>query len=266
MAAGHPGGGRKAPPGGEGSRIRRTGRHDRVPSHLRGSHNRWRRAVQRRPLRIGRPARGPALDASVQPAVKTALVAFVDWVTGTWGSFGLDDPPAWDPTRLAYAMGAAAGAAAQGTAQLTVEPDTLAELDWFASTSRPAYRARPRSATTSVIPGHVRFRGMPDSRWWVFEGSKTDFGAIVPDARNLARLLFMDFMLLHGDDWFLAPLSVPAGSLCFIDSFTVTDVFGVARSVPEPTRREAGRCTPPPMRVARRCRALSCRQWLRPAC
>jgi hypothetical protein len=179
----------------------------------------------------GVPA-APALEASVQPAVRAALAAFVEWVTGTWSAFGLDDPRAWDPTRLEYTMGTTAGAAARGTAQLTVEPDTLAELDWFAFDIHASVRGAPAISTTSVVPGHVRFRGMPDSRWWVFEGSKTDFGAIVPDTRDLARLLFMDFMLLHGDDWFLAPLSVPAGSLCFIDSLTVTDVFGLAQMVP----------------------------------
>ena len=179
----------------------------------------------------GVPA-APVLDASVQAAVTTALAAFVDWVTNTWGAFGLDDPPAWDPTRLQYAMGATAGATPAGTVQVTAEPDTLGELDWFAFDVQATTQGTPAVSTASVIPGHVRFRGMPDSRWWTFEGSKTDFGAIVPDARDLARLLFMDFMLLHGDDWFLAPLSVPAGSLCFIDSFEVTDVFGIVQAVP----------------------------------
>jgi hypothetical protein len=174
----------------------------------------------------------PTLDPTVQPAVKTALATFIDWVTNTWGTFGLSDPPAWDPTRLEYTMSTTAGATAQGTTQLTAEPDTLAELDWFAFDIQSTTQGTPTVSTTSVIPGHVRFRGMPDSRWWVFEGSKTDYGAIVPDTRDLARLLFMDFMLLHGDDWFLAPLSVPAGSLCFIDSFTVTDVFGIKQTVP----------------------------------
>ena len=41
----------------------------------------------------------------------------------------------------------------------------------------------------------------------------------------------MDFRLIHGDDWFLAPLELEAGSLCFVDSFTVTDVFGVTTPV-----------------------------------
>ena len=86
---------------------------------------------------------------------------------------------------------------------------------------------------TSVIPGHVRFRGMPNPRWWDFESSATDFGALLTDSRDLAKLLFADFLLIHGDDWYLARLDVPTGSLCWIDSLTVTDVFGTTTTIPQ---------------------------------
>jgi len=103
------------------------------------------------------------------------------------------------------------------------------------------HAAAPAGAVArSVLPGHVRFRGMPNARWWDFEGSKTDFGAVVPDARDLAKLLFMDFMLLHGDDWYLAPLDVPTGSLSFVDSLVVRDVFGVETAVPRADATQAG--------------------------
>jgi hypothetical protein len=36
----------------------------------------------------------------------------------------------------------------------------------------------------------------------------------------------MDFMLLHGNDWFLAPVDIPVNSLYQIASFLVRDVFG----------------------------------------
>ena len=79
--------------------------------------------------------------------------------------------------------------------------------------------------------GHVRFRGMPNSRFWDFETAATDFGAIIPDPRDLPKLLLADFLLLHGDDWLLASLDVQAGSLCWIDPLTVTDVFGVTEAI-----------------------------------
>jgi hypothetical protein len=67
---------------------------------------------------------------------------------------------------------------------------------------------------------------MPNARWWDFERGGTDFGAIVPDSRDLAKLVVMDFMLVHGNDWFLLPFDQPVGSLCTIDALLVHDVFG----------------------------------------
>ncbi len=174
----------------------------------------------------------PVLAAAVQAPVQHALAALIAWVEETWGAPGTGDAPAWDATRLEYGVSVAAGTAAQGSYSLSGGPDDLAEFDWYSFDLASSAAGTPVAATTSVIPGHVRFRGMPNARWWDFEGSKTDFGAIIPDTRDLAKLLFMDFLLLHGDDWYLAPLTVPAGSLCFIDSLQVTDVFGVTATVP----------------------------------
>jgi hypothetical protein len=170
----------------------------------------------------------PVLDAASHPAASAAITAFIQWVETTWGPLGTDDPAAWDATRLEYSVTASAG-----TLTLTASPDSEAALDWYAfdlaSGSPPA---NPGSVRSSVVPGHVRFPGMPNPRWWDFETSTTDFGAISPDPRDLAKLLFADFLLLHGDDWLLAPLDVPVGSLCWIDALTVTDVFGVTSTIP----------------------------------
>ena len=179
----------------------------------------------------------PVLVAGAQPAAQQALNAFVTWVESTWGAVGTDEPPAWDATRLEYKLSVTARDAGGASFTLAARPDAQADLDWYAfdlTDSHPS--AGPTSTaprvSTSVIPGHVRFRGMPNARWWDFEGSKTDFGAIVPDSRDLSKLLFMDFLLLHGDDWYLTPLEVATGSMCWIDSLVVTDVFGVQTAVP----------------------------------
>jgi hypothetical protein len=123
---------------------------------------------------------------------------------------------------------------------LAGQPDAQANLDWYAFDQQSATPDTSKPPTSSVIPGNVRFRGMPNARWWDFEGSKTDFGAVIPDARDLSKLLFMDFLLLHGDDWLLAPLDVATGSLAWIDALTVTDVFGVATVIPRADAATAG--------------------------
>jgi hypothetical protein len=170
----------------------------------------------------------PVLDPAAEATASTAIAAFIQWVEATWGQFGTGDPAAWDATQLEYNVTVSAG-----PLTLTASPDSEAALDWYAfdlASGTPA--AGTTSVTGSVVPGHVRFPGMPNPRWWDFETSKTDFGALSLDPRDLSKLLFADFLLLHGDDWFLAPLDVPAGSLCWVDALTVTDVFGITSTIP----------------------------------
>jgi hypothetical protein len=72
---------------------------------------------------------------------------------------------------------------------------------------------------------------MPNHRWWDFEHGQMDFGGISADTRDLIKLIVMDFMLVHGNDWFLAPLEQQTGSLCRVDSLIVHDVFGGATRI-----------------------------------
>ncbi len=168
----------------------------------------------------------PALDASLVPAATQAIAAFVEWVDTTWGEIGDGEPPAWDADRLDYDATVSSGAL-----ELSATQDAEGALDWYAFDLRSGDPPTATPAPFSVVPGRVRFRGMPNPRFWDFETAATDFGAIIPDPRDLAKLLFADFLLLHGDDWLLASLDVPTGSLCWIDSLTVTDVFGVNEAI-----------------------------------
>jgi len=41
----------------------------------------------------------------------------------------------------------------------------------------------------SIVPTFVNFHGMPNHRWWDFERGSTDFGAVTPDLRDVAKLV-----------------------------------------------------------------------------
>lgn len=169
----------------------------------------------------------PALNATQKQTALHAVNAFIEWVEETWGAFADAEPAAWDPERIDYS----ATVAVDGLT-LSAEPDPQGALDWYAFDVIAGTPPDGTPAMTSVIPGHIRFRGMPNPRWWDFESSATDFGALLTDTRDLAKLLFADFLLIHGDDWYLARLDVPTGSLCWVDSLTVTDVFGTSTVIP----------------------------------
>jgi hypothetical protein len=107
-------------------------------------------------------------------------------------------------------------------------------LDWYSFDVANASAAGTAAqlVTTSLIPGNVRFRGMPNSRFWDFESNKTEFGNVIADVPDAGRLLFLDFMLIHGVGWFIVPLDVPVGSLCQVASLTLHDVFDGTTAIP----------------------------------
>ncbi len=82
------------------------------------------------------------------------------------------------------------------------------------------------SLTHSFLPVNVQFDGMPNTRWWMFEDSKTSFGDVKPDTTDINKLLLMEFGLVYANDWFLLPFQLPVGSLANIAGLAVTNVFG----------------------------------------
>jgi hypothetical protein len=178
------------------------------------------------------PAR-PAIEPPDRDAVRAALTAFRAWVEDTWGPLGDADPPAWEPARLSHALDVIAAAPAGGALALSADPGSDGDFDWDAFDLRTGPAPSPglalppvRTTTASVIPAAVRFRGMPNARWWAFESGAVDFGDLRPEKRDLARLLLMDFMLIHGNDWFLLPLEQTVGTLGRVETLVVHDVFG----------------------------------------
>lgn len=174
---------------------------------------------------------GVVLPPGTQTAVTAAQAGLVTWVRATFGEIGVNDPEAWTPERLEYSASlVAAGDNDAGGIELVAGASADGSFEWHAfDVTGPApvpHSAAPSAKLWSIIPTHVRFRGMPNARWWDFETGTTDFGDIRADRRDLARLIVMDFMLVHGNDWFVVPYDMPIGHLGRINSFVVRDVFG----------------------------------------
>jgi hypothetical protein len=148
-----------------------------------------------------------------------------------------DGPPAFDPARLEHRFTTAAPEADGSETVLTAAEYPGGGLDWHAFSYDPSAAAMgtaegPATATTvtrTVIPGEVRFAGMPHPRWWSFEDGRTDFGAISADSTDLVKTLFLEFALIFSDDWFLLPCDLDEGTLARVDGVVVTDVFGERR-------------------------------------
>jgi len=78
----------------------------------------------------------------------------------------------------------------------------------------------------SFIPAATSFKGMPNPRFWEMEEKMINFGKLNAKTTDHLLLLFAEFGLVYGNDWFIVPYEMPVNSLCEIKGFVVTDVFG----------------------------------------
>jgi hypothetical protein len=176
----------------------------------------------------------PSIDAATDAALKPVFTAFLAWVRDVVGEIGTTPPPDWNAPQLTYSITLATTLPDGRSATLAGEPDRSMNLEWYAFDLATAGSTPTPTApqTRSVLPIHVRFRGMPNDRFWDFESNKTEYGNVVVDVPDAGRLLFLDFMLIHGAGWYIVPFDISVGSLCQIDSLTVHSVFGDASAIP----------------------------------
>lgn len=154
---------------------------------------------------------------------------------------------AWNPKRMEYAFAVSADTSS-GEVVLTADEYAEGRLDWWSfsagagpSLGAPAEPVPPQRLVRTVIPTPVTYSGMPADRFWQFEDGTVNFGALDAGPSDIARLVLVEFALVYGNDWFVAPLDLPVGSICSIGPFTVTDTFGVSTVVepvadPPPTK------------------------------
>jgi hypothetical protein len=204
----------------------------------------WRATTEATPPAPGgaapQPKPAPGVPWSVpstrRGAAASAVQAFVAWVQST-GVPGVGAPAGWSPGELTTRAQLYVDAPAGGTLNLTATPDRRGDLDWYGydGASAAAPGGTPTGAietvARSVIPGPVRFRGMPNERFWDFEDARYPIDALRPDRRSLASMILLDFMLVHGNDWYLVPFEQPVGSACAM-TVAVVDVFGTTTTVP----------------------------------
>jgi len=179
----------------------------------------------------------PVLPGTVDPdTVLDLLAEFVAWVTATFGDVSRQDSPGWRADRLEYRARVTALSPDGQPITLEASPGLDGAFDWFSFDQLRAFtldddRIRPaagevREFGRSVLPARVTFPGMPNKRWWHFEDGRRDVGELRASRLELGKLVVLDFMLVHGNDWYVVPFAQDVGSLCRIDTLLVHDVFG----------------------------------------
>jgi hypothetical protein len=171
------------------------------------------------------------VDAQQQLLLDAPIARFISWFDDLIAQPA--GPGAFDPTRLEHRFAVAAPETG-GETVLGAAEYPGGDLDWYAfsydTSGGPLGTAggpmTAGSVTRTVVPGDVRFSGMPNPRWWSFEDGQTDFGAISTDSTDLVKSLFLEFALVFSNDWFLLPCDLAEGTLARVDGVMFTDVFG----------------------------------------
>jgi hypothetical protein len=189
-----------------------------------------REAVRAAAESAGQPVALPAA-----PAVDADLTDRLLDVLGRWLAWHPAPrvQPSWVAERMEYRF-AVAGRAPSGRGELALEASEYegGRLDWpdfQVLPLRPLGAARdpaPTRSVQTVIPTPVTYPGMPAGRWWEFEDGRIWFGGIETEAGDLARMLLVEFATIYGNDWFITPVELAAGTLAQVESLVVVDTFG----------------------------------------
>lgn len=175
----------------------------------------------------------PSIAESDRAAVMQVALEWLDWYASHASEpQALSAAAAWQSERMEYAFAVAAPSAA-GEVVLAAPEYAEGSLDWQAfdwqagaSLGAKDDRGAFRTVTRTLIPTPVSYRGMPAARWWEFEEAEVNFGNIDAEPADLMRLLLLGFAIDFGNDWFLLPVDLDAGSVSRVRSLVVTDTFG----------------------------------------
>jgi hypothetical protein len=176
---------------------------------------------------------GTTIPASHHEEVDRLAERFVTWFERLYMQPGNPAESAWRPSYLEYQFGLAA-AGDQGMTVLAAEEYSHGRLDWYNLDLDPAAEGMGDEPapddlpppTRSFIPVPLEYEGMPHTRWWTFEDSRTNWGDVSPSTTDLAKLMLIEFGLVYANDWFLFPLTLPTGTLTSVRGLAITNVFG----------------------------------------
>lgn len=172
-------------------------------------------------------------------AIDSQATGFLAWFARLLQQPGAGND-AWIPPRLEYQFAASAPLpsppGADNEKVYTASEYYQGSLDWYSvdvnagatlgEVAGSGVTGLPADAPRTMIPVPVSFASMPNTRWWAFEDSKTNYGDIDASTTDLAKLLFLEFALVYANDWFVIPYTLPAGAIATISGFVVQNTFG----------------------------------------
>jgi hypothetical protein len=178
----------------------------------------------------------PVIPDDKKTSIDDAALKFMVWFEKLYLQPSDFSKSAWNPSYLEYQF-ACSAPVKNSEKVLSADEYYHGHLDWYnldidpvrttlGDTDVPDPADIQTPVTSTFIPVPVSFDGMPNTRWWTFEDSRTNFGDINPSTTDLGKLLLIEFGLIFANDWFLLPFTLRSGSIASVKGMSVTNVFG----------------------------------------
>lgn len=190
----------------------------------------------------------PALDPSDAGTVRPLAERWLRW----WRT-QIYEPrrtAAWDASRMEYALAVQADLGEGDRVVLAADEYSGGRLDWYsfhlvpgASLGTANVPAPVKDIDTVTLAARATYPGMPADRLWQFEDARVFLGRVAAGPTDLARMLLVEFALAFGNDWYVTPVELPAGSVFRLTALTVRDTFGIETPVPPSVDVEGRRWT-----------------------
>jgi len=172
-----------------------------------------------------------------------AIAAAVEWLA--WYRQNVapvvpDQADSWIDERIEYRFSVRVGDA-EAQQVLSAPVHEGGAIDWYSFDQAPAGNLRlaeepveesATTATRAVLASPLRYAGMPSDRLWQFEDGAVNLGKLEVQQHDLARLCFVEFAMIFGNDWFMMPLELVAGCFPTVTALAYTTTFGERFVVP----------------------------------
>jgi hypothetical protein len=135
---------------------------------------------------------------------------------------------AWQDRAQEYRFGISASVPGADPIRLAAPEYPGGLLDWqhFDYLDGPKALVAADSRSVRMLASPLEFAGQPAARWWEMEEGVAYFGDLAGGAADLARSVLAAYAAVAGDDWFVLPCQLPAGTLSRVKRLRVLDNFG----------------------------------------
>ncbi|MFN3273657.1 MAG: hypothetical protein ACK41U_03220 [Paracoccus sp. (in: a-proteobacteria)] len=179
-------------------------------------------------------------------AVRQAATEWLGWYRRNVSRLGrIED--SWHADRLEYRFALQAGSGDRAR-RLEAPCHLGGPVEWYSvDLAEGKGLGVTADAPVSVHSAHVhatplRYGGMPSNRLWQFEDGMVNFGVTDVQPNDLARLVFLEYATIFGNDWLVAPIDLPRGTLAEVTAVTYLTTFGETVTVDAATdQRRKGR-------------------------